>query len=182
MSEQEDKMPDEIMRELAENKAQEISASGEKAIPDEMTTAELEKTLKSEKEQALSAKNNEKKKAIFQPEVTQLKKENKDRFLKGLIALILAVIVLGFVGMNIFRAYIAEEEKPKSSDNEVSTGSHGGNIRKDLGLDNPFQTETASQTSGDDTSSHENDDDVPPPAAETGCIFSCIGTGGCQQQ
>ncbi len=172
MSEQEDKTPDEIMRELAEKKAQEISAAVEKAIPDEMTTAELEKTLKSEKEQALSAKNNEKKKAVFQPEVTQLKKENKDRFLKGLIALILAVIVLGFVGMNIFRAYIAEEEKPQSSDNEVSTGSHGGNIRKDLGQANPFQTETASQTSGNDTSSHENDDDVPPPPPPKPAIFS----------
>ncbi|EFW11061.1 hypothetical protein SSYM_0288, partial [Serratia symbiotica str. Tucson] len=80
-----------------------------------------------------------------------------------MIALILAVIVLGFVGMNIFRAYIDEEEKPQSSDNDVSTVSHGGNIRKDLGQDNPFQTETTSQTSGDDTSRHENDDDLPPP-------------------
>lgn len=170
MSEQEDKTPDEIMRELAE-KAQEKKLSDKSITPAEMTNAELEKTLKSEKEQALSEKNNEKKISAFQPEVTQLKKENKDRFLKGLIALILAVIVLGFVGMNIFRAYIAEEEKPQSSDNEVSTGSHGGNIRKDLGQDNPFQTETASQTSGDDTSSHENDDDVPPPPPKP-AVFS----------
>ncbi|EFW11035.1 hypothetical protein SSYM_0316, partial [Serratia symbiotica str. Tucson] len=95
MSEQEDKTPDEIMRELAE-KAQKTKLSDKSITPAEMTTAELEKTLKSEKEQALSEKNNEKKRSAFQPEVTQLKKENKDRFLKGMIALILAVIVLGF--------------------------------------------------------------------------------------
>lgn len=88
-----------------------------------------------------------------------------------MIALILAVIMLGFVGINIFRAYIAEEEKQQRSDNEVSTGFHGGNIRKDLGQANPFQTETASQTSGNDTSSHENDDDVPPPPPKP-AVFS----------
>lgn len=181
MSEQEDKTPDEIMRDLAEKKSQETRESGEKTIPDKMTISELEQRLKSEKEHALSEKNNEKKIAVFQPEVTQLKKENKDRFLKGMIALILAVIVLGFVGMNIFRAYIDEEEKPQSSDNEVSTASHGGNIRKDLGRDDPFQTETASQTSGDDTNSHENDDDTATSAAETRRIFARTGTGGCQQ-
>lgn len=172
MSDQNDKTPDEIMRELAEKKSQETKLSAKSETPAEMTTATLEKTLKSEKEQALSEKNNEKKRADFQPEVTQLKKENKDRFLKGMIALILAVIVLGFVGMNIFRAYIDEEEKPQSRDNEVSTGSHGRNIRKDLGQHDPFQTDTVSQNSGEDKSLHENDDDVSLPPPPKTAVFS----------
>lgn len=163
MSDEQDKTPDEIMRELAEKQQH---AHSPVAPERELTTAEKESLLKKRKEQELKEKNKDNEQEVHQPEVTKIKKGKKDKLLKWLIGFILLAVVFGLVGMNVWRTYTGQGKKEQTTDNAVSTGGKTANVRNDLGQDNPFPGE-----SGDGDTEGNSDGQVadtggkkaPPP-------------------
>lgn len=135
----ENKTLDEIEQELLEREGNEKDDT----FPThqrEKTVAEIEQELRERQEKELRENDVEENVLTHQPEVIKLKKSKKDRVLKGLMLITLALIIAAVVGLKIYQKY----KSPDKTDKQESVKSTEGSVnrRSDLGQGvDPFKQE-----------------------------------------
>ncbi|MGW9796898.1 VirB10/TraB/TrbI family type IV secretion system protein [Serratia sp. 121840015-1] len=135
----ENKTPDEIEQELRERE-EKAKVDNSPTQQREKTVAEIEQELRERQERESRENDVEEEVLTHQPEVIKLKKSKKDRVLKGLIFITLALIIATVVGLKIYSKYKSPDntDKPET----VKSTESSVNRRSDLGQGvDPFKQE-----------------------------------------
>lgn len=113
----ENKTPDEIEKEMMEHEQlhdDEINENINKESTRKIkTVAEIEQEIR-EKEAAKLAEESHDVTEKHQPEVTKLKKSAKDNFLKKILFVAVAVIIVAIAGLKIYQKYKAPLKKKQT--------------------------------------------------------------------
>ncbi|EKF8432672.1 TrbI/VirB10 family protein [Escherichia coli] len=148
----ENKTPDEIEKEMMEHEQlhdDEISENINKESTRKIkTVAEIEQEIR-EKEAAKLAEESHDVTEKHQPEVTKLKKSAKDNFLKKILFVAVAVIIVAIAGLKIYQKYKAPPKE--ETDKTIKTKEATMNKRNNLGQEvDPFRTEEPEQPTVED--------------------------------
>ncbi|EES1498571.1 TrbI/VirB10 family protein [Escherichia coli] len=143
----ENKTPDEIEKEMMEHEQlhdDEINENINKESTRKIkTVAEIEQEIR-EKEAAKLAEESHDVTEKHQPEVTKLKKSAKDNFLKKILFVAVAVIIVAIAGLKIYQKYKAPHKE--ETDKTIKTKEATMNKRNNLGQEvDPFRTEEPEQ-------------------------------------
>lgn len=143
----ENKTPDEIEKEMMEHEQlhdDEINENINKESTRKIkTVAEIEQEIR-EKEAAKLAEESHDVTEKHQPEVTKLKKSAKDNFLKKILFVAVAVIIVAIAGLKIYQKYKAPPKE--ETDKTIKTKEATMNKRNNLGQEvDPFRTEEPEQ-------------------------------------
>ncbi|EQA9877199.1 VirB10/TraB/TrbI family type IV secretion system protein [Escherichia coli] len=143
----ENKTPDEIEKEMMEHEQvhdDEINENLKKESTRKIkTVAEIEQEIR-EKEAAKLAEESHDVTEKHQPEVTKLKKSAKDNFLKKILFVAVAVIIVSIAGLKIYQKYKAPPKE--ETDKTIKTKDATVNRRNNLGQEiDPFRTEEPEQ-------------------------------------
>ncbi|EFB5176774.1 TrbI/VirB10 family protein [Escherichia coli] len=143
----ENKTPDEIEKEMMEHEQlhdDEINENINKESTRKIkTVAEIEQEIR-EKEAAKLAEEFHDVTEKHQPEVTKLKKSAKDNFLKKILFVAVAVIIVAIAGLKIYQKYKAPHKE--ETDKTIKTKEATMNKRNNLGQEvDPFRTEEPEQ-------------------------------------
>ncbi|HAL1365257.1 TPA: TrbI/VirB10 family protein, partial [Escherichia coli] len=112
------------------------------------TVAEIEQEIR-EKEAAKLAEESHDVTEKHQPEVTKLKKSAKDNFLKKILFVAVAVIIVAIAGLKIYQKYKAPPKE--ETDKTIKTKEATMNKRNNLGQEvDPFRTEEPEQPTVED--------------------------------
>ncbi|ENU3678129.1 VirB10/TraB/TrbI family type IV secretion system protein [Escherichia coli] len=148
----ENKTPDEIEKEMMEHEQlhdDEINENINKESTRKIkTVAEIEQEIR-EKEAAKLAEESHDVTEKHQPEVTKLKKSAKDNFLKKILFVAVAVIIVAIAGLKIYQKYKAPPKE--ETDKTIKTKEATMNKRNNLGQEvDPFRTEEPEQPTVED--------------------------------
>lgn len=148
----ENKTPDEIEKEMMEHEQlhdDEINENINKESTRKIkTVAEIEQEIR-EKEAAKLAEESHDVTEKHQPEVTKLKKSVKDNFLKKILFVAVAVIIVAIAGLKIYQKYKAPPKE--ETDKTIKTKEATMNKRNNLGQEvDPFRTEEPEQPTVED--------------------------------
>ncbi|HAH7242448.1 TPA: TrbI/VirB10 family protein [Escherichia coli] len=148
----ENKTPDEIEKEMMEYEQlhdDEINENINKESTRKIkTVAEIEQEIR-EKEAAKLAEESHDVTEKHQPEVTKLKKSAKDNFLKKILFVAVAVIIVAIAGLKIYQKYKAPPKE--ETDKTIKTKEATMNKRNNLGQEvDPFRTEEPEQPTVED--------------------------------
>ncbi|HBM0327892.1 TPA: TrbI/VirB10 family protein [Salmonella enterica] len=148
----ENKTPDEIEKEMMEHEQlhdDEIKENINKESTRKIkTVAEIEQEIR-EKEAAKLAEESHDVTEKHQPEVTKLKKSAKDNFLKKILFVAVAVIIVAIAGLKIYQKYKAPPKE--ETDKTIKTKEATMNKRNNLGQEvDPFRTEEPEQPTVED--------------------------------
>ncbi|EOZ6104933.1 VirB10/TraB/TrbI family type IV secretion system protein [Escherichia coli] len=148
----ENKTPDEIEKEMMEHEQlhdDEINENINKESTRKIkTVAEIEQEIR-EKEAAKLAEESHDVIEKHQPEVTKLKKSAKDNFLKKILFVAVAVIIVAIAGLKIYQKYKAPPKE--ETDKTIKTKEATMNKRNNLGQEvDPFRTEEPEQPTVED--------------------------------
>ncbi|ENA1409434.1 TrbI/VirB10 family protein [Escherichia coli] len=148
----ENKTPDEIEKEMIEHEQlhdDEINENINKESTRKIkTVAEIEQEIR-EKEAAKLAEESHDVTEKHQPEVTKLKKSAKDNFLKKILFVAVAVIIVAIAGLKIYQKYKAPPKE--ETDKTIKTKEATMNKRNNLGQEvDPFRTEEPEQPTVED--------------------------------
>ncbi|CAH6618857.1 conjugal transfer protein TrbI [Salmonella enterica subsp. enterica serovar Muenchen] len=141
----ENKTPDEIEKEMMEHEqSHDNEITEEKESTKKVkTVAEIEQEIR-EKEAAKLAEESHDVTEAHQPEVTKLKKSAKDNFLKKILFVAVAVIIVAIAGLKIYQKYKAPPKE--ETDKTIKTKEATVNKRNNLGQEvDPFRTEEPEQ-------------------------------------
>lgn len=143
----ENKTPDEIEKEMMEHEQvhdDEINENLKKESTRKIkTVAEIEQEIR-EKEAAKLAEESHDVTEKHQPEVTKLKKSAKDNFLKKILFVAVAVIIVSIAVLKIYQKYKAPPKE--ETDKTIKTKDATVNRRNNLGQEiDPFRTEEPEQ-------------------------------------
>ncbi|WP_162827783.1 VirB10/TraB/TrbI family type IV secretion system protein, partial [Escherichia coli] len=146
------KTPDEIEKEMMEHEQlhdDEINENINKESTRKIkTVAEIEQEIR-EKEAAKLAEESHDVTEKHQPEVTKLKKSAKDNFLKKILFVAVAVIIVAIAGLKIYQKYKAPPKE--ETDKTIKTKEATMNKRNNLGQEvDPFRTEEPEQPTVED--------------------------------
>lgn len=148
----ENKTLDEIEQELRER--EEKAKDGNVPLQQrEKTVSEIERELRERHEQESQKNDVEDEVLTHQPEVIKLKKSKKDRVLKGLIFITLALIIAAVVGLKIYQKYKSpdntdKQETVKSTESSVNRRSDLGQGVDPFKQEEPLKAESAQSTPG----------------------------------
>ncbi|WP_334265306.1 VirB10/TraB/TrbI family type IV secretion system protein [Escherichia coli] len=148
----ENKTPDEIEKEMMEHEQlhdDEINENINKESTRKIkTVAEIEQEIR-EKEAAKLSEESHDVTEKHQPEVTKLKKSAKDNFLKKILFVAVAVIIVAIAGLKIYQKYKAPPKE--ETDKTIKTKEATMNKRNNLGQEvDPFRTEEPEQPTVED--------------------------------
>ena len=148
----ENKTPDEIEKEMMEHEQlhdDEIKENINKESTRKIkTVAEIEQEIR-ETEAAKLAEESHDVTEKHQPEVTKLKKSAKDNFLKKILFVAVAVIIVAIAGLKIYQKYKAPPKE--ETDKTIKTKEATMNKRNNLGQEvDPFRTEEPEQPTVED--------------------------------
>ncbi|EKS5992519.1 TrbI/VirB10 family protein [Salmonella enterica] len=146
----ENKTPDEIEKEMMEHEqSHDNEITEEKESKKKVkTVAEIEQEIR-EKEAAKLAVESHDVTEAHQPEVTKLKKSAKDNFLKKILFVAVAVIIVAIAGLKIYQKYKAPPKE--ETDKTIKTKEATVNKRNNLGQEvDPFRTEEPEQPTVED--------------------------------
>ncbi|EBC1643421.1 TrbI/VirB10 family protein [Escherichia coli] len=148
----ENKTQDEIEKEMMEHEQlhdDEINENINKESTRKIkTVAEIEQEIR-EKEAAKLAEESHDVTEKHQPEVTKLKKSAKDNFLKKILFVAVAVIIVAIAGLKIYQKYKAPPKE--ETDKTIKTKEATMNKRNNLGQEvDPFRTEEPEQPTVED--------------------------------